>query len=94
MKQQHLELLQFINAPIKMSNNIMVNIVTEDKYLALGKNGRHATFTSEQFDKLQEFDGRFFTPSSLILSKQRNMFQKLKLAGMFFHNCLFAGCDE
>ena len=57
MKLQHLELLQFINAPMRMSNNIMINIVSEDKYLALGKNGRHAMLTMEQFDKLQEFDG-------------------------------------
>ena len=72
MTFQHLELLQFINAPMKMSNNIMINIVSEDKYLALGKNGRHATLSMNQFKTLQEFDGKFFTPSSLILNKHRN----------------------
>ena len=52
-----------------MGNNVMVNIVSEERYLAIGKNGRHATLTREQFANL----GAIFTLDSKMVQHECKM---------------------
>ena len=69
MTNQQLELMKFKNVPIQATENMTLNIINEEKYLAIGKDNIYATLNNLEFDKLQEYDGRFFTSSSIILNK-------------------------
>ena len=67
---QQLELMKFKNVPIQATENLALHIINEEKYLAIDNEKMHATLTNLEFLKLKEYDGRFFTSSSLILNKK------------------------
>ena len=69
MTNQQLELMKFKNVPIQATENMTLNVINEEKYLAIGKDNTYATLNNLEFDKLQEYDGRVFTSSSIILNK-------------------------
>jgi hypothetical protein len=58
--KQQMELLKFSNAPVEITNDIPLKIVSEEKYLAIGTDNTHTTMTTHTFSKLQEFGTRFF----------------------------------
>lgn len=69
---QQLELLKFSNTPVEITDDLSLRIVSQEKYLAIGKDGIHATLTTSEFSELQEFGTKFFATSALILSKNIN----------------------
>ena len=71
-KKQQLELLKFSNAPVEITDNLSFRIVSQEKYLAIGKDGIHSTMATYEFSKLQEFGSRFFSTSTLILRRHIN----------------------
>lgn len=70
--KQQLELLSFSNAPVEITDDLSLRIVSQEKYLAIGKDGIHNTMTKLEFSKLQEFGTRFFSTSTLILKRNIN----------------------
>jgi hypothetical protein len=57
---------------VEITNDISLRIVSEEKYLAIGKDKTHTTMTTHTFSKLQEFGTRFFSTSTLILKRNIN----------------------
>ena len=67
---QNLELLQFFAIPISITPTLHMTIASNDRYLAIGKDGLHATISTQDLQNCLRYTDLHFCNTPLILSKQ------------------------